>query len=171
MKKHSFISINDSCLKNVMFREKHIFICLKLCASMSCLVRNLMVSHRQRMTRLKEGLDSLWLWFYCSSWHPLRAKLKHFIKIHQADPKAGYGPEEATILRNGRCHLQLLPFLKDRETFCFPFGLHNFSAVSIFMETISIRYIKLHSLQTPLVFFPQPLVWLAGKSLPAQPVQ
>lgn len=70
--------------------------------------------------------------------------------MHQADPRAEYGPEEATVLRNGRCHLQLFPCLKDRETLCFPFTLHNFPALCVFMKAISIRYIKLHSLQAPL---------------------
>lgn len=54
------------------------------------------------------------------------------------------------VLRDGRCHLQLFPCLKDRETLCFPFTLHNFPALCVFMKAISIRYIKLHSLQAPL---------------------
>lgn len=70
--------------------------------------------------------------------------------MHQADPRAEHGPEEAAVLRNARCHLQLFPCLKDRETLCFPFTLHNFPALCVFMKAISIRYIKLHSLQAPL---------------------
>lgn len=71
--------------------------------------------------------------------------------MHQAaDPRAEYGPEEATVLRDGRCHLQLFPCLKDRETLCFPFSLHNYPALCVFMKAISIRYIKLRSLQAPL---------------------
>jgi len=70
--------------------------------------------------------------------------------MHQADPRAERGPEEEAVLRSGRCHLQLFPCLKDRETLCFPFTLFSFPALCIFMKAISIRYIKLHSLQPPL---------------------
>ena len=70
--------------------------------------------------------------------------------MHQADPRAEYGPEEATVLRDGRCHLQLFSCLKDRETLCLPFTLHNFPVLCGFMKAISIRYIKLLSLQAPL---------------------
>ena len=39
---------------------------------------------------------------------------------------------------------------KDRETLCLPFTLHNFPVLCGFMKAISIRYIKLLSLQAPL---------------------
>lgn len=70
--------------------------------------------------------------------------------MHQAEARAEYGPEEAAVLRNGRCHLQLFPCLKDRETLCFLFTLSNFPALCVFMKAINIRYIKLLSLQAPL---------------------
>lgn len=70
--------------------------------------------------------------------------------MRQADARAEYGPEEEVVLRNGRCHLQLFPCLKDRETPCFLFTLSSFPALCVFMKAISIRYIKLLSLQAPL---------------------